>query len=122
MSKSTLNLIILFVEDPLKSGPFYSQVLEIQPVEQSSTFVLFALPNGIQLGLWSLKTAEPRATKANGSCEICFAEEKVDACFERLQRMNIPLAQVPTDMDFGRSFVALDPDRHRVRFYHLWEQ
>ena len=27
----------------------------------------------------------------------------------------------PTDMDFGRTFVALDPDNHRLRVYWLNE-
>lgn len=29
------------------------------------------------------------------------------------------ILQTPTDMDFGRTFVALDPDKHRLRVYWL---
>jgi len=29
----------------------------------------------------------------------------------------VPIALPPTDLDIGRSFVALDPDGHRLRVY-----
>jgi predicted enzyme related to lactoylglutathione lyase len=32
------------------------------------------------------------------------------------------VAQKPTDMDFGRTFVVLDPDGHRIRVYKLHEE
>ncbi|MEH3159577.1 MAG: hypothetical protein PGN08_12035 [Sphingomonas taxi] len=32
------------------------------------------------------------------------------------------IALPPTDLDFGRSFVALDPDGHRLRVYAVAEE
>ena len=32
------------------------------------------------------------------------------------------IAFPPTDLDFGRSFVALDPDGHRLRVYAVAEE
>ena len=29
----------------------------------------------------------------------------------------LPILQAPIDMDFGRTFVALDPDGHRLRVF-----
>ncbi len=29
----------------------------------------------------------------------------------------LPILQAPTNMDFGRTFVALDPDGHRLRVF-----
>jgi hypothetical protein len=28
------------------------------------------------------------------------------------------MAQAPTELDFGRTFVALDPDNHRLRVFY----
>jgi len=122
MAIPNLSYVLLFVSKPIESGIFYSRILGVSPVEEGPTFVLFALPNGMKLGLWSSKTAEPKVTARPGSSEICFSEEDVDAAFSRLQKMGVQMAQEPTDMDFGRTFVALDPDGHRIRIFRLLEQ
>jgi len=122
MAIPNLSYVLLFVSNPIESGVFYSRILGILPVEEGPTFVLFLLPNGMKLGLWSSKTAEPKVTALPGSSEICFCEEDVDAAFMRLQKMGVEMAQVPTTMDFGRTFVALDPDGHRIRILRLQEQ
>jgi predicted enzyme related to lactoylglutathione lyase len=116
-----LDLMVLFVSDPLKSSAFYSRLFGNKPVEEAPTFALFALTNGVQLGLWSKRSAEPAVQVTGGGCEICFHTDQVDQCYEQWQAMQIPMAQTPIDMDFGRTFVALDPDGHRIRVYRLWE-
>jgi predicted enzyme related to lactoylglutathione lyase len=115
-----LDLVILFVENPLKSAAFYSLLLEKKPLEESSTFALFGLPNGTQLGLWSKHTAEPKVQLTGGGSEIAFSVENVDTTYEKWQSLHVQVAQVPTDMDFGRTFVVLDPDGHRIRVYKVW--
>lgn len=117
----SLGFILLFVENPLKSSVFYQDIFGIKPIEESPTFVMFALNNGVMLGLWSRYTAEPRVEAQAGAAEICFAAEDVDALYELWGKKHITIAQKPTDMDFGRTFVALDPDGHRVRAYRLHE-
>jgi hypothetical protein len=32
-------------------------------------------------------------------------------------KRGLPIAQAPTAMDFGPTFVALDPDGHRLRVF-----
>lgn len=113
-------MVILFVEDPIKSAAFYSELFEQKPLEESPTFALFGLPNGTQLGLWSKFTAEPKVQITGGGSEIAFSVENVDNVYEKWQSLNTPMAQTPTDMDFGRTFVALDPDGHRIRVYRVW--
>lgn len=117
MPVTHLNPIILFVANPQASAQFYSRILGIEPIEQSPTFVMFALPHGSMLALWSKFTAEPFVTVGGGGCEISFVESDVDAIYQEWLALGIPVAQVPTDMDFGRTFVALDPDGHRIRIY-----
>lgn len=119
MLNPTLGFILLFVKDPAISATFYAQIFNLKPVEQSSTFALFALNNGVMLGLWSHKTAEPEVTALPGAMEIAFADEDVDALYDRCKHLRINVIQTPTEMDFGRTFVALDPDGHRIRIYKL---
>jgi len=121
MFSPTLGLTLLFVANPQKSAQFYQEILELKPVEASPTFVMFALKNGVMLGLWSKYTAEPRVEAAPGALEICFPSEDIDAVYEAWGKKQVTIAQKPTDMDFGRTFVALDPDGHRIRIYKLNE-
>jgi catechol 2,3-dioxygenase-like lactoylglutathione lyase family enzyme len=116
-----LGFVLLFVANPQKSTLFYQEIFGIKPIEESPTFAMFALENGIMLGLWSKYTAEPRVEAPAGALEICFPTENVDALYEALGKKRVTIAQKPTDMDFGRTFVALDPDGHRLRIYKLSE-
>jgi len=122
MLQPQLGLILLFVEDIKKSESFYENLLGISPVQTSPTFVTFALKNGVMLGLLSRYTAEPGVEAKPGVQEIGFPADNVDAVYESLSKKQIPIAQKPTDMDFGRTFLMLDPDGYRIRVYHLREQ
>lgn len=122
MFTPALGFTLLFVTNPLKSSLFYQEILELKPIEESPTFVMFALSNGVMLGLWSKYTAEPRVDAPAGALEICFPAEDVDALYEKWGAKQVTVAQKPTDMDFGRTFVVLDPDGHRIRVYKLHEE
>lgn len=122
MLKPSLNLICLFVTNPQKSSQFYQDILNLKPIEQSPTFTLFALDNQMMLGLWSKHTAEPLVTANSGSSEICFSCTDVDALYQVWGQKHLTVLQKPTDMDFGRSFVVLDPDGHRIRIYKMHER
>jgi catechol 2,3-dioxygenase-like lactoylglutathione lyase family enzyme len=114
------NLVILYVDNPPASAAFYGGLLGREPVEQSPTFAMFALPSGLMLGLWSRHTVEPAAKAAGGGTELCFKVDDagaVDAAYADWRRRGLPIAQAPTDLDFGRTFVACDPDGHRLRVY-----
>jgi catechol 2,3-dioxygenase-like lactoylglutathione lyase family enzyme len=116
------NFVILYVDQPQRSGTFYSALLGREPVESSPTFVLFVLDAGFKLGLWSRHTVEPAAAAAGGGAEIVFAldtPDAVDAAHADWAGRGLKILQTPTDMDFGRTFVALDPDNHRLRVYWL---
>jgi catechol 2,3-dioxygenase-like lactoylglutathione lyase family enzyme len=119
MVVSHLEFVLLFVKDPAKSADFYSKILGLKPLEQSLTFALFVLQNGVKLGLWSYTTAEPKVEAKAGGSEIAFSENNVDKLYDEWLKLGVVMAQKPTDMDFGRTFVALDPDGHRIRIYKL---
>ena len=116
------NMLILYVNDPLVSAEFYSQLLHLQPLETAPTFVLFLLPSGIKLGLWSKYTVEPASQLSGGGTELAFLEDSVgnvQSVHDDWKQRGITILQEPTAMDFGFTFVALDPDAHRLRVYML---
>ncbi len=117
-----LGFVLLFVANPQKSSLFYQEIFDMKPIEESATFAMFALRNGVMLGLWSKYTAEPRVEAQAGALEVCFPAENVDELYEALGKKHVTVAQKPTDMDFGRTFVILDPDGHRIRIYKLHEE
>ena len=112
---------IQLVRAPPESARFYGALFDVAPLESSPTFAMLRLPNGVLLGLWSRETAEPTVTAPAGAAELCFVAPDVDAVHADWQAHGIPMLQPPTDMDFGRTFVALDPDGHRIRVFRPGE-
>lgn len=114
----TLNYILLAVADPARSATFYSALLGTRPVENSPTFVLYVLPNGIKLGLWIKGEIEP-APRTAGGIEVSFSEDNYDAVRTTFDdwKNKARIIQQPTEMDFGFTFVAEDPDGHRLRVF-----
>ncbi len=115
------NFVLLFVQNPLASAAFYEDLLGRKPVESSPTFVMFPLREGQMLGLWGRDGVEPAVTAAPGGMELCFkvpSPAAVRATHESWKSRGLRIAQAPTRMDFGETFVALDPDGHRLRVFH----
>ena len=114
-----INFILLYVADPKLSEAFYADILGRPAAESSPTFVMFAMSSGVMLGLWKRDGVAP-AANAPGGGEIAFAVENgeaVDAQCADWRKHGLEIIQSPTDMDFGRTFVALDPDGHRLRVF-----
>ena len=117
---ATPNFVILYVDQPLQSGAFYTTLLGREPVQSSPNFVLFALDKGLMLGLWSRHTVEPAASAPGGGGEVAFAVgdiATVEATHTEWAGRGLKILQAPVDMDFGYTFVALDPDGHRLRVF-----
>ena len=117
---SAKNFVIFYVDKPEASAAFYSALLNRPPVESSPTFALFALDSGLMLGLWSRHTVEPAATGRGGCTELAFTVPDAATLNQRhfdWALRGLPILQAPTNMDFGRTFVALDPDGHRLRVF-----
>ncbi len=112
------NLVVLYVDDAQASSTFYQTLLE-RPVTQSSPkFVVLPLGNGTMLGLWQRDAVVPPSASQAGCSEISWAvanAEAVRATYETWTTRGVRIAQPPTAMPFGHTFVALDPDGHRLR-------
>lgn len=114
--------LILFVDHPAASAAVYAALLGLPPVESSPTFVLFVLPSGLKLGLWSRHSAEPAPGPATGSSEIAFpveSETQLRQAHADMSARGLRILQPVTPMDFGLTFVAADPDGHRLRVFVL---
>jgi catechol 2,3-dioxygenase-like lactoylglutathione lyase family enzyme len=112
------NLIILYVRDPAESIPFYRDLLGREPAVASPNFVAFPLDGGFTLGLWRRSSVEPQPSALGNRGEVAFmvpGEGAVAAQYREWSQRGLPIAQELTTMDFGQTFVVLDPDGHRLR-------
>lgn len=113
------NFLILYVDNPAQSAAFYARLLGRPPVDSAANFAMFTLSSGVMLGLWAAHDVMPPAT-AVGGAELAFAldsRQAVDDSHARWQGLTLPIIQPPTDMDFGYTFTAHDPDGHRLRVF-----
>ena len=114
-----VGFILVYVENVAASEAFYASILGRPAVESSPTFAMLPAAPGLMLGLWRRDGVKPAATSAGGA-EIAFPAEnpgEVDATFADWRARGVEIAQTPTRMDFGYTFVGLDPDGHRLRVF-----
>jgi predicted enzyme related to lactoylglutathione lyase len=114
------NFLLLHVADHAASAALYAELLGVPIVEQKPDIAILPLRDGVMLGLWSRETVEPESTGQSGASEIAFAvadEAAVQATHSVWKRLGLTVIQAPTRMSFGITFVALDPDGHRLRVF-----
>ncbi|MCA3376304.1 MAG: VOC family protein [Roseomonas sp.] len=113
------NFTVLYVADVSVSTDFYTKLLGRPPVQVSPGFALFALQSGMMLGLWLRSAVQPPAG-APGGCELSFqlaaAAEVIRLHADWVAR-GLDIISAPAQMDFGFSFLAQDPDGHRLRVF-----
>jgi predicted enzyme related to lactoylglutathione lyase len=114
------NFLLLHVESHAVSARFYNDLLDIPILEEKPGFAMLPLREGVMLGLWSRETVEPESTGQTGASEVAFAVADgatVEAMHADWQRRGLTILQAPTRMSFGTTFVAIDPDGHRLRVF-----
>ncbi|KZK87030.1 Glyoxalase-like domain protein [Pseudovibrio sp. Ad13] len=112
------NSVILYVEDVEKSTKFYTDVLQSSPIERFQEFSLFSLGDDVTLGLQSAQGIDPKPQPSFGGFELSLSDvsrEEVDQVYSLWKEKGISIVLEPTDLDFGYTFVATDPDGHRLR-------
>jgi len=113
------HFLILYVENPSASEAFYRDLLGRPAIESSPTFVMFAVREGLMLGLWIKDGVKPDAT-VPGGMEFAItvgSNDLVDEKHAELSGRGIAILQSPVHLDFGYTFVAVDPDGHRIRVF-----
>ncbi len=111
--------VLLYVENVAASEAFYTRTLGRPAIDSSPTFAMIPAGPGLMLGLWRRDEIEPAAGAAGGG-EIAFVvedEAAVDAAFAQWRARGAAIARPPARLDFGYTFLGLDPDGHRVRVF-----
>jgi uncharacterized glyoxalase superfamily protein PhnB len=114
----TPNLIILYVEDPLRSSRFYEKLLGRAPLDGFPSYQCFELDGGMLLGLWSTAAKDFVSSGSGHRSELAFQvenEETVARLYEEWKTMGVTIEQALKTAVFGSTFVGLDPDGHRLR-------
>lgn len=116
------NVMVLYVDDLAISSQFYQDLFRIKPEEASPTFHRFTLLNGMCFALKAKHSVMPPTDAKSGNGELAFtldSKQKVDGLFAAWQIMQIDMLLRPTQVPFGYTFVALDPDGNRLRVVSL---
>ncbi len=116
------NVVVLYVDDLVITSQFYQDLLGIRPEEASPTFHSFTLSNGMSLALKARHSVMPPTEEKSGNGELAFTLDDykaVDALFSEWQTKGINIISPPSQVPFGYTFVALDPDGHRLRVASL---
>lgn len=113
---------ILYVDQPEASARLYAGLLGRPAIEASPTFSLFAFENGRMLGLWARSGVKPAPAAPDGAAnnELAFrlgSEAEVDAAHTAWGERGLVILQAPVHLDFGYTFLAADPDGHRLRVF-----
>ncbi|WP_077967927.1 VOC family protein [Ensifer adhaerens] len=112
------NLILLYVDDPAKSAQFYVDLFGREPVASFPSYVAFELENGLTFSLWSTQARDFVSSGTGHRSEIAFMvkdDAEVERLYEEWRGNGIMIEQELRTAVFGRTFVALDPDGHRLR-------
>ncbi len=110
--------VILYVTDVEASTTFYRQALNKEPIETFDDFAVFALTEDVTIGLQTRDQIDPAATGTPGSVELSMSyatHDDVDQLYQDWTTLGFPIALEPTTLEFGYTFVATDPDGHRLR-------
>ncbi|SON57003.1 putative enzyme related to lactoylglutathione lyase [Hartmannibacter diazotrophicus] len=116
-----LSFIILYVDDVAASARFYEKLFGLKSEAGSDNFSSLALGNGLTVGLWRRDQARPTATSMPGAVELCFPVPDLaalEAAHAAVVEIGAAILQPTTEMDFGTTFTAADPDGHRLRVFH----
>lgn len=114
----TFNFALLHVADETASAAFYSEMLGIPIIEHKPGFAMLPLGEGVMLGLWQHETVAPTSSGQSGASEIGVGvadDAAVTALHAAWHARGVTILQAPTPMPFGMTFVAQDPDGHRLR-------
>ena len=112
------NSVILYVSDVEVSTAFYREILGHGPIKTYPGFSVFTLSDEMTLGLQAADEIEPAAEPYVGGTELSLSNVEradVDRLHAQWKALGIPMVLEPTVLEFGYTFVATDPDGHRLR-------
>lgn len=114
----TPNLLLFYVENPLNSAEFYEMIFRLKPVALFPTYAAFTFDNGLTFSLWSVHAKDFLSGGIGHRAELSFMvadEDTVQDLRARWGSLGVEIEQDLHEAVFGLTFVALDPDGHRIR-------
>lgn len=113
--------ILFYVEDIPRSQAFYTQLLGVEPEIASPGFVRYGAEDGHKFAIWKRAAALPAASVTGGGGEVNFTAKtrhEVDGLYAAWKKNGVKFLEEPADVQFiGYTFVAVDPDGHRLRVF-----
>lgn len=112
------NLLLFYVENPPLSALFYEKIFSVKPVVSFPTYVAFSFETGLTFSLWSKQAKNFVSGGTGHRCELAFMvkdEDRVRSLREQWENLGVVIEQDLCSAIFGLTFVALDPDGHRIR-------
>lgn len=112
--------VVFYVEDIEASKSFYAKVFDAKSNVLSPTFVFIPLLSNLSLGLKQLDQTVPPANKSGGGTELSLIVEnevELNELYQEWRSKEVRFSQQPTELVFGKTFVVLDPDEHRIRVF-----
>lgn len=114
----TPNLLLFYVQNPIGSAAFYEKIFQTKPVASFPTYVAFSFLNGLTFSLWSTQADNFISGGQGHRTELAFMvsnEDRVRALRNAWKALGVQIEQDLQEAVFGLTFVALDPDGHRIR-------
>lgn len=114
--------ILFYVEDVARSQAFYTPLLGADPAFTSPDFALYATKDAPKFALWRRGDATPAASVTGGGGEINItakSRSEVDDLYASWKKNGVAFLNDPVDAPkIGYTFVAADPDGHRIRVFY----
>ena len=118
-----LGFVILYVRDMGKAKAFYTETLGLPVVEAVSgpNFVTVRTTGGSLIALQdkAASVLPPGKETQPGSVELSFEVDDVDDIWRQWKEKGVEIVTDPTDMPFGRYFMARDPEGHYLSTYRF---
>jgi catechol 2,3-dioxygenase-like lactoylglutathione lyase family enzyme len=109
---------VLHVASIETSVALYTELLGITPQRPSPTFAAFPLASGVMFELWQRSAIEPASVAPGGAVDITFtagSREDLERIYATWRDLGLHIMLAPAEKVFGYTFVAADPDGHRLR-------
>lgn len=123
-SLKSVNVITLFVEDPLRSKEFYDGIFDVAGIDEGHGTVIYPLDN-VLIRLLRRAEAENEMlgqvavadARSGVTAQLGFGVDDVDAYCAELSKRGVPIVYGPVDRPWGRRNAAFsDPDGHVWQF------
>ena len=94
------------------------KIFKTKPIASFPTYVAFTFENGLTLSLWSMQATNFVSGGHGHRSELSFMvpnEDVVRTLRNTWHELSVQIEQDLHEAVFGLTFVALDPDGHRIR-------